>query len=257
MKSTLLDKKSYIPLYHQLAEKLREMMLTYHFEAGKPLPSEHDLCDTYAISRGTVREALRILNREGLIERQRGLGTFVASTKIVHESSKVMSFSRVMSATGKMPRAKVLAFRQFPAPDYVRNKLQLAAGEDIVFMQRLRYGDFEPLLLEHSYFRIELGQKLKDVDLSGPIYDMLEQKFGYVFQRSEHTIEASLATKPDGKLLGLAAGKPVLIMNRLVFLPDDTPVEYAEDIYRADRAKFKINTTRENKAAAGGMNAIY
>jgi GntR family transcriptional regulator len=256
VKSTMLDKKSYIPLYHQLAEKLREMVSTLHFEAGRSLPSEHELCETYGISRGTVREALRILNREGLIERQRGLGTFVASTKIVHESNKVMSFSRVISATGKVPRAKVLAFRQFPAPDYVRNKLQLAPGEDIVFLQRLRYGDQEPLLLEHSYFRIEIGQRLNDLDLRGPIYDILEKKFGYVFKRSEHIIEASLVTKPDGKLLGLAAGKPVLIMNRLVLLSDDTPVEYAEDIYRADRTKFKINTTREQYAATGGMNAF-
>jgi GntR family transcriptional regulator len=141
--------------------------------------------------------------------------------------------------------------------DYVRScGLQLAPGEDVIFMQRLRYGDNEPLLLEHSHFRIEIGHKLKDLDLSGPIYDMLEEQFGYVFQRSEHTIEVSLAGKPDGKLLGLTTGKPVLIMNRLVFLPDDIPVEYAEDIYRADRAKFRINPTREYSAAAGGMNGL-
>lgn len=256
VKSHLLDKKSPVPLYFQLAEKLRESMLGRPLATDRPLPSETELCERYAISRGTVREALRILHREGLIERQRGLGTFIGSTKIVHEFSQVMSFSRVMSAMGKKARAKVLDFRQFPAPAPVRNKLQAAPGEDVVFLQRLRFGDNEPLLLEHSYFRLEIGHKLRDMDLSGSIHDVLEKRFGYVFQRSEHTMEASLAGKADGKLLGLTAGKPVLIMNRLVFLPDDTPVEYAEDIYRADRTRFKINTSRESMAEAGGMNEL-
>jgi GntR family transcriptional regulator len=119
----MLDKKSPVPLYFQLAETLREMMFIRPIETNRSLPSENELCERYAISRGTVREALRILNREGLIEPQRGLGTFIACTKIVHESSKVMSFSRVMSAIGKKPRAKVLAFRQFPAPNHVRDRL--------------------------------------------------------------------------------------------------------------------------------------
>jgi len=240
-----LDKKSFIPLYHQLAEKLRDLILMHHFKAGQSIPSENELCEQYQISRGTVREALRILHREGLIERQKGLGTFVTSTKIVHESNKVMSFSQVMHAIGKKPSAKLLQFRQFPAPDYIRAKLQLSPGQEIVFLQRLRYGDNEPLMLEHTYFRSDIGQKLKDEDLSGPIYPILEEKYHFVFRRSEHTIEASLATKKDGKLLCIAAGKPVLIMNRLVFLDDDTPIEYAEDVYRADRAKFKMNTTKE------------
>ena len=104
MKSKMLDKKRPVPLYFQLAETLWEMMLIRPIETHRALASENELCERYAISRKTVREALRILDREGLIERQRGLGTFIASSKIVHESSKVMSFSRVMSAIGKKPR---------------------------------------------------------------------------------------------------------------------------------------------------------
>jgi GntR family transcriptional regulator len=100
----MLDKKSPVPLYLQLAEKLRYMRVIRPRETHRALPSENEWCERYAISRRTVREALRILDREGLIERQRGLGTFIASSKIVHESSKVMSFSRVMSAIGKKPR---------------------------------------------------------------------------------------------------------------------------------------------------------
>jgi GntR family transcriptional regulator len=247
----MLNKKSYIPLYHQLADTLRKRMLAHRFKTGHPIPSENELCEQFQISRGTVREALRILNREGLIERQKGLGTFIASTKIVHESNKVMSFSRVMQATGKKPFARLIQFRQFPAPDNIRAKLMLRPGAEIVFLQRLRYGDNEPLLLEHTYFRLDIGLKLKNEDLSGPVYQILEAKHHYVFQRSEHTIEASLATKQDGKLLGIRTGKPVLIMNRLVFLDDGTPIEYAEDVYRADRATFKISTTKVNDANTG------
>jgi len=137
----MLDKKSYIPLYHQLADELRKKMTGQRYKTGRALPSESTLCTRYGISRGTVREALRVLLREGLIERQKGLGTFVASTKIVHEAGTVMSFSRVMDASGKKPSAHVLEFRRYPAPDYIRSKLQLRPGAEIVYMQRLRFGD--------------------------------------------------------------------------------------------------------------------
>ncbi len=237
----MLDKKSYIPLYHQLADELRKKMTGQRYKAGRALPSESTLCTRYGISRGTVREALRVLLREGLIERQRGLGTFVASTKIVHEAGTVMSFSRVMDASGKKPSAHVLEFRCYPAPDYIRSKLQLRPGAEIVYMQRLRFGDNEPILLEHSYFRLEIGEKLQDLDLNGPIYNMLEEKYHYVFLRTEYAIEAALAGKNEGRLLTIGAGQPVLIMNRLVYLKDGMPVEYAEDVYRADRTRFKFS----------------
>jgi len=237
-----LDKTSFVPLYYQLADHLRDKMINNTLRIGEPIPSENELIRQYGISRGTVREALRILSREGLIERQKGVGTFVTSQKIEHDTGNVMSFSRIMLLTGRTPSAKVLEAREFSAPGFVCSKLRLSGDDRIVFIKRLRYGDEEALLIEHSYFRLDVGHKLMNEDLHRSLYRTLQEKYGYELSKSEHTIEASTAEEEDAELLGIEVGRPVLILSRLVFLADNTPVEYAMDVYRADRTKFKIQT---------------
>ncbi len=237
-----LDKTSFVPLYYQLADRLRDQMTSNTLRVGEPIPSESELIRLYGISRGTVREALRILCREGLIERQKGVGTFVTSQKIEHDTGNVMSFSRIMLLSGRTPSAKVLEVREFSAPGFVCSKLRLSGDEKIVFIKRLRYGDDEALLIEHSYFRLDVGQKLMNEDMHRSLYKILQEKYGYRLSKSEHTIEASTAEEEDADLLGIEVGRPVLILSRLVFLANNAPVEYAMDIYRADRTKFKIQT---------------
>ena len=236
-----LDKTSFVPLYYQLADLLRDKILDGTLKVGKPFPSENDLIREYGISRGTVREALRILGHEGLIERRKGIGTFVNAPKIEHETGRVLGFSRVIQMTGKRPSAKLIEIREFKAPDFVRVKMGLPEGEAVVFVKRLRFADDEAILLEHSYFRKDIGEKLLDEDLSCSIYSILQEKFNYKLYRSENTIEAQMVEDDDADLLGIEVGNPVLVLKRIVYLDDETPFEYAKDIYRADRTKFKVH----------------
>ncbi len=240
-----LDKKSFIPLYYQLADLLRERIADVRLTPGMAIPSEFDLIQEHGISRGTVREALRQLEQEGLIERRKGVGTFVSAPKIEHETDRVMGFSRVMQMTGKTASARLIEMRKYPAPLSISEKMGLPEGENIYLVKRLRFADDEPLLLEHSYFRQEVGEKLLDEDLTRSIYSLLEGKYHYKLYRSENTLEAQSAKKEEADLLCIEAGNPVLVLRRLVYFDDGTPFEYAKDIYRADRTKFKIRTQME------------
>lgn len=236
-----LDKASFVPLYYQLADLLREHILDNALKAGEAMPSEYDLMRQYQISRGTVREAMRILNHEGLIERRKGVGTFVNAPKIEHETGKVMGFSRVMQMSGKRPSAQVLEFRELKAPAFLQEKLQISPNEKVALLKRLRYGDDEALLLEHSYFRMDVATSLQGEDLCSSVYNILREKYHFQLHRAENTIEAQLAEADEAELLGIEIGDPVLLLKRLVYFQnDDLPFEYAEDIYRADRTKFKI-----------------
>lgn len=242
MQNTIeLDKASFVPLYYQLADLLREHILDNALKAGEAMPSEYDLMRQYQISRGTVREAMRILNHEGLIERRKGVGTFVNAPKIEHETGKVMGFSRVMQMSGKRPSAQVLEFRELKATAFLQEKLLMKSDEKVVLLKRLRFGDDEALLLEHSYFRMDVATRLKGEDLCSSVYGILREKHNYHLHRAENTIEAQLAEEEEAELLGIEIGEPVLILKRLVYFEnEDVPFEYAEDIYRADRTKFKI-----------------
>ena len=237
-----LDKKSFVPLYYQLADRLREDVTKGELVLGGPLPSENELMKKYDISRGTIREAMRILIRDGLIERKRGIGTFVVPPKIDHETNGITSFSRVMLKTGRRPSAKVLTLKTIPAPFHIAKYLRLTQNTNVVLIKRLRYANGESLMIERSYYREEIGQKLFNEDLSDSIYAMWQTKYHYRLGRSEKSLEVISVEQEDAKLLGIPKGSPVVILKRLVFFEQDYPIEYAEDIYRADRTVFKLQT---------------
>jgi len=245
-----IDKTSIIPLYFQLADVLREKVTTKVLKPGDILPSESELIDKFGISRGTVRQAMQILTQEGLIERYPGKGSFVSHPKIEHDAGKVLGFfSQITREVGKRPSAKILEIKQSHPSKFVRSKLHLNEGEPIVLVKRLRFVDDEPWAIETAHFRNDIGGKLLNEDLSGSIYKLIQEKYGYIFYRSQNSIEASIACEVTANLLSIEVGRPVLYIKRLVFLSDDSPFEYSEDIYRADRIRFIVEDKYQEEDA--------
>src|SRR5690242_8004483 len=110
--SATLDRRSYVPLHHQLCEALRRHILDGHLPAGAILATERDFQDQYNVSRSTVRQALATLEREGLIVRERGRGTRVASAPYIENLPGLRSFSEEMRHIGRVPDARVLEISQ-------------------------------------------------------------------------------------------------------------------------------------------------
>lgn len=239
---TKIDKNIPIPLYHQLAEYLREQINSKYFRPGDSIPSETELIDDFGLSRGTIRQALQILSQEGLVERHPGRGTYVSYPKIEQNANRVMGFySGAILASGRIPSTKILETRVFPATKLLKSKLKLKEDESIVLIKRLRCANEEPVVIESEYFVHDVGRKLLDnEDLTGSIYEMLQEKYHYSIHRSVNTIEASIADNLIARKFNIDNNAPIFVIQRLVFLSDDTPFEYSEDIVRADRIKFAI-----------------
>jgi GntR family transcriptional regulator len=237
-----LDKESFVPLYYQLADLLRESFTKGELKPGEHIPSENELMKKYNISRGTIREAMRLLIKEGLIKRIKGVGTFVVPPKIEHETNGITSFSRVMLESGIRPSAEVLKLEYLPAPFHIAQALQLRPGEDVVLVKRLRFANAERLMIERSYYRKEIGQDLFNEDLTQSIYTMWQEKYHYKLSRSEKTLEVKTVSTKDSKLLEIPKNSPVVVLRRLVYFGEEYPIEYAEDTYRSDRTVFKFKT---------------
>lgn len=236
-----LVKDSFVPLYYQLAERLREKISDKVYGPGEPIPSESELMKQYGISRGTVRQALQKLFQEGLIERYAGKGSFVAYPKIEQNAAtEIGFFTQAMLNAGKVPSAKILEVNEFRSDHSLQAKLQLKDDMNVVLIKRLRFADNEPLAIESQHFRGDIGRKLLNEDLRRSIYKILQEKYHYILYRSVNSIEASLASEEIAKILNTHEGRPVLLIKRLVYLSDDKPFEYSEDIYRADRIRFSI-----------------
>lgn len=236
-----VDKKSIIPIYYQLADYVRDKITSAEFSQGDLLPSEFDLMNQFEISRGTVRQAIQQLELEGLVERFKGKGTFVSVPKIEQDASKHMGFfTKSMQEAGKVPAAKILDVKKIAAPKNVQKMLGLNPGEVIIVVKRLRMVNKEPWAIEIEYFRHDVGKNLIGHDLTGSIYDILQEKYSYIIYHSKNTIEAILADKDQAGLLGIRPGSPLLEVKRIVYLKEGAPFEYAIDLLRADRIKFSI-----------------
>ena len=246
----LVDKSSVIPLYYQLADYLRDRIASNEIKSGELLPSEFELMKQLEISRGTVRQAVQQLALEGLVERYPGKGTFVSIPKIEQNANKKMGFFALsMKEAGRTPSAKILKVEEFKAPRNIQKILNLPYGAKIVGIQRVRYVDGEPWVIEMEYFRQDVGQHLLHDNLSGSIYNLLQDKYSYIIERSKNSIEAILAEEENAELLNIAVGSPLLEVKRLVYLADGEPFEYAIDLMRGDRIMFALDDYYQEEKA--------
>ena len=199
-----VDKNSIIPLYYQLADHLRDKIVSNEILPGDVLPSEFELMNQFEISRGTVRQAIQQLEMEGLIDRYPGKGTFVSIPKTEQNANRQMGFfTKSMLEAGKTPSANVLEINEISAPINVQQKLGLTLGEKVVSVKRLRLVNGEPWAIELEYFRYDVGRNLFGQDLTGSIYNILQEKYSYIIHHSKNTIEAILADKENAELLNI------------------------------------------------------
>src|SRR5512139_987472 len=114
--------EKFVPNYYRLESHLRESMRTGSLKPGDPVPPESQLCQQFSVSRTTVRQALVRLVFEGLIERHRGRGSFVAEPRLEH-SKPFLSFEEEMRARGATTGIKLLDIRTEPAEGKVAEQL--------------------------------------------------------------------------------------------------------------------------------------
>jgi GntR family transcriptional regulator len=231
-----LTRDGTIPLHTQIAEALRIKIQNEEFKESENLPSERELAEQYAVSRMTVRQALQKLRHEGLIYHERGIGTFVNNRKIDVHTRNLNGFSEEMISLGLKPSSRVLTFRRELASGEVMQDLQLGAGAEVFYLERLRIADEEPMAFERTYLPAYLFPKLEEFDLTkNSLYRVLVENYDLQMHHAEEVLEAAAATKRVAGQLGVRAGAPVLVVRRIVFSDSNKPIESARTTYRADR----------------------
>jgi GntR family transcriptional regulator len=227
----LVDRSSFKPLYHQLADHLLEGIQSGDWLIGDTLPSEQDLMNRFGVSRNTVRGGLRRLEQDGFIYRVAGKGTFVASTRLDQSLGRLTGFSEDARALGMKPRYRNLAIQVQPASPYVAAKLHLAPESEIIFVHRLQLANDLPYVvvkafLPRRWFDLRGFDVMRDLQ-DGSFYALLENRYGIRMGKSTITITADAATGETARLLRCSEGAPVLISRRVTLTEDEeAPIEY-------------------------------
>ena len=229
-------------LHRQIADTLVVAIAQHRFQAGDRLPPERELADAFGVHRLTVRQALAELQTRHLIDRRTGRkgGTFVAQPIIDLDLTAFAGFSEQVRRHGQVAGAKVLRAARVDADSSTIDALQLAAGSEVIVIDRLRYADDVPVVLEHSSFPAERFTGLLEEPLDGSLYDVLDQRFDSRPRRALEHIEPVSADSRTARLLDVARGTPLLRVDRVAFDAHGTAVESARDLLRGDRTRALV-----------------
>lgn len=235
-----LDEKSFVPLYYQLTEKLRENIENGEWPPHFLIPSETELCEKYGVSRGTVRQALSQLVRENLLYRKQGKGTFVAEPKITQQLNRFYSFAQDMREKGLKPSSKVLGNEKILPDPYIKNVLGLKENEMVYKIMRLRLAEEKPLILETSYLVEELFPNLDKEDVEKvPLYIIIIKKYKIKITRAKETFEPILVDEFESEKLKIPVGSPALLVKRITYTAG-IPFEFRKSVVRGDKCSYSV-----------------
>jgi DNA-binding GntR family transcriptional regulator len=241
------------PLWLQLKHALRDQ-ITFHMSPGAKIPSESELCRHYGLSRMTVRQAITALVNEGLLGRQQGRGTFVLPTRLsIPPRAHVHFLDDGFEAGGGMTvRLDDTALE--PPPRWICERLSMSAGErahKIRLNLAEETGEDDVLASRTIYIPEHVAPSLQELELTTPVHRILENSYDLAPTMAEETMRLIRADALRAEMLRVEVGKALILVERVVFLANGEPVEYARTYYRAERYRFEHKLVRPEAADEG------
>lgn len=246
--SGAIDPTSDRATYRQIADRLRDSILSGDLIEGGQLPSERALMDSYGAARGTVRQAIGLLRSEGLIEVTHGRGGFVRRRPPVkrlahdrfarrHREAGKGAYNVELETSGRTGDVEVLEIGPVAAPPEIAERLRCASGERLLVRRRRYWAEGQPMELAASYLPWELveGTRITEKDTGpGGIYARLEE-IGQRLDRFVEEVSSRMPTPEEAKALRLTAGIPVFLLVRTAYTVDGRAVEVCDTTMAADR----------------------
>jgi GntR family transcriptional regulator len=228
-----------MPLYHQIKQDIKEKIETNVWKVGDKLPNEVDLAHDYGVSRLTVRNAITQLVQEGLVKRQQGRGTFVTLPRLESKPQRVTSFFIEMKSKGFDPTSIVLDLKVINCDSITASHLDLKQWEKVVKLQRLRIVNGEPIAYQTNYIREKFVPGITDINFERQsLQKCLEDKYGLVQSHAIEKIRAQGCDEETAKFLNLKPGDPILYVERIVLLMDETPLLLAHTLFNGERYTY-------------------
>ncbi len=217
-------------------ERIEKGMMKEHDR----IPSERELCDTYDISRATVRQAIQILEKEGVIYKQHGKGTFVSPIKMNQDLLKFYSFTEEMRKLGKTVSTKIMGFDIIDNEAEINRRMQLKDEVKLYKIVRLRYADDEPMMIVTTYLPVERFPGITKDDLEGQsLYDVLTHRFNAVFSKAEEHFQPVYTGEIEAVLLGTDVNSPSMKIERITY-EGGAVIEYGFGIARGDKFRYGV-----------------
>lgn len=241
-----MPKAKYDQIYRDLKEKIETEVYAYQ----QMLPSENSLVQEYDCSRNTVRRALAELTAEGYVQPMHGKGVrniFQPVEQNVFTVGGIESFKESAARIGRKTKTEVLQFTEITADEKIEKKTGFQKGTSLYYIQRLRYLDGKPLILDHNYFRKETAAGLTREIAQKSVYDFLEKELGLAIMTSKRTMTVERVTQVDEKYIDLKDYNCMAVITSQTFDDNGIQFEYTQSRHRPDYFRFQDVAVRRSR----------
>lgn len=240
----MLNHNSPLPLYHQLADILTEQILCGTYKPGDVIPSETGMAKQYGIGRPTVRQAMDILVKKGLVERKRGAGTFVKQPGNQVDLFSLAGTSQAFETKGIKTASKLMG--PISAVTVMDDKTNPFEGKTAFFLSRLTCVKADPVLLEDIYLHPGLFRGLDGVDLENrSLSGVVSDQYYLKPETGRQTFKISFLSENKAIVLGLEPSDPVLEVERTLNFPEAPGAIFSRLYCRTDQFAFSQTMSLE------------
>lgn len=237
---TYIDRTNPQKLYVQLYEILKDKIESGAWKVNDQIPTEKELCDTFNVSKATVRLALSELEKQGYVKKLQGRGTFVSKKEIPEGISMLTSFKEDLFEESVMLQTKILAQTVIMPINQIDKKLSISADKHVIYIKRLRSWNSEPVLIQDTYIPYHicpslLTGNLLHLSLSNLIESFCKRRISKV----EDYISIEFIKKADSEFLEVAEGTAGLLIEQF-FYDGPQRIAYSRSLKRPDKLKFFI-----------------
>lgn len=236
-----MNEKS-LPLYVQIANKMRDNIRTKKWEKGSQIPTEYELCDIYHVSRITIRNALEELVKENLLIKKKPVGTFVTESQYIEKDmyTIVKSFTREMEELGVKAETQKASVSKSHADINIARFLNINVGDPILVLKRLRGSKEKTFAYFITYLRYQDKFSLNSNDYKGSLYKYLSS-LGITLTNNQEIVEAIISNHELAMHLNISKNTPILKRTRFTSDISNNFYEYTECYYIGSDYRYYLD----------------
>lgn len=228
-------------LHAYIKDELLTRIKSDVYKRGEKIPTEHELCKDFDVSRTTVRTALTQLTLEGYLVRHQGRGTFVADKKVRQTlSDTVQRYSDQVEVQGKNPEITLISINVVPASESLQQSLPVNVNDPIQRVERVRKANGEPTQYEIAYIPWNTAPGITQAHAETSLYAALKDEFKIHIAKTTEHIEITLADERLCSHLQCEPGLPCFYIETIAEDENGKRVEYSRSYFRGDKTNFMI-----------------
>lgn len=240
-----MPKAKYDVIYQDLKARIESGEYTFQ----QLLPSEHTMVNTYTCSRNTVRRAISMLVRDGYVQTLHGKGVrniYQPIEQTAFTLGGIETFKESVERNQRKARTKVLCFTELICDERIHQRTGFPVDATLFYIQKLRYLDKKPLIIDHNYFLAEIAEGLTKEIIENSIYEYLEHVRNVAIITSKRTMTVEKMTELDEKYIDLNGFNCMAVVSSQTYNDDGIMFEFTQSRHRPDYFQFQDIATRKS-----------